>query len=208
MTFRALTLEDFNCRVQAREPTPGGGSVSAVVGALAASLGVMTAQFTLGREEFAAVAGDVERLRGELANASAALLALADDDARAYDAFSSAQKLAKATVEEKKTRKAAMQEALRRAADVPLAGMRACRDVLGLLRELLPKSNPHLASDVGTGAHLALAALHGCRLNVQVNLASLQDADAVERLRGEAGRLTEEAEAALRDVARALAAAK
>jgi formiminotetrahydrofolate cyclodeaminase len=204
MTFRALALEDFNARVQAPEPTPGGGSVSAIAGAFAASLGAMAAAFSLGRED----APDLARLRADLAQASTALLELADEDARAYQAFSSAQKLPKGTPVEKSTRRDAMQHALRGAAEAPLASMRVCRDVLLRLRDLLPRSNPNLKSDVGVGAHLALAALHGARLNVEVNLAALRDPGLVEQMRGEAGRLRGEAEAAARDIVAGLDSAR
>lgn len=189
MSFRTLSLADFAAQVQARTPTPGGGTVSAIAASFAASLGVMAARFTLGREEALKAGGEIERRLAELAAAADAFLTLADDDAKAYEGFGAAQKLPKATPEEKQARKTAMQSALRVAAEVPLAGMQRCVDLLAALAAVRPHCNPHLTSDLGVGAWLTWAALHGCRLNVEVNLTSLQDEAFVTTARAEVVRL-------------------
>ncbi len=191
--YRSLTLEEFCARIQAREPTPGGGSVSAVAAALGASLGVMAAAFSAGRNPDHTA--EVEALSARMLDLAGGFLRLADEDSRAYEGFGAAQKLPKSSEPEKKVRKAAMQEALRKAAEVPLDGMRHAHGLLDLLQRLRPLCSPHLSSDVAVGAWMARAALHGCRLNVQVNLASIQDAGFVDGAGKEAARLAAQGEA-------------
>lgn len=180
-------LSDFVEAVAAKTPTPGGGSVSAAVGAMGAALGVMAARYSN--------AGDAERALDGIKNA---LLPLVDEDAVAYGQVNAAMTLPKRTEEEKKRRKEALQNALAEAAEVPLKGMMLALRGLEALRGLAPQCNKHLVSDLAGAVRFLEAALSGCGENVKVNAASLVDAVRRERLLQEQGRLAREGEG-LRD---------
>ena len=180
--------------VAAKTPTPGGGSVSAAVGALGAALGIMTARFS-----------DAFDVEAGLEGVKAEFLKLVDADAEAYGQVNSAMSLPKGTEEEKARRKAAVQNALFEAAEVPLNGMMLAARALGTLAELGPRCNKHLVSDLAGAVHFLEAALAGCGENVRINAASIHDAARRERLEKEHARLVAEGQS-LR--ARALTAAR
>jgi glutamate formiminotransferase/formiminotetrahydrofolate cyclodeaminase len=169
------TLAAFAGATAARSPTPGGGSVSAYLGALGAALGAMAARYTEGRKGFEAHAG---ALAGEVARLDALrdeLAALVDEDARVYAALTAAYALPKASAAEQAARQAAVQAALLEAMDVPLRIGRSTVAGLEVLESLGAHVNPNLASDVAVGAHALAAAFRGAWVNVLVNLASLRD---------------------------------
>ncbi len=170
-----LTVREYAKRLAAGEPVPGGGSGAALVGALAAALGEMAGNFTIGREKFAAVEQEVQSILSVLERQRRRLLELTDADAEAYERVGAAYKLPKSTENEQAARRAAIQEALTAAADVPLAVMEACVNILAQLEQLRQVANPNLLSDVGVSAELSFAALRCAWLNVEVNLAGIKD---------------------------------
>ena len=180
-------IKDFLESVAAKRPTPGGGSVSAVVGSLGAALGVMTARFS----------GDAEAEQG-LDGLKGELVALADADAEAYGMVSSAMSLPKDSEDTKRRRKAALQSALSDASEVPLRGMGMCVKGLDLLAVLGPKCNKHLVSDLAGACGFLWAALEGCGENVRINAGSLADKERGAKLEAERTRL-QAAGAAARD---------
>ena len=166
-----LTVRDYTARLAAGEPTPGGGSAAALVGALAAALGEMVSNFTAGKEGF-------EQIRPALASLAShreALLGLTDRDAEAYAGVGAAYKLPKSTDDEKAARTAAIQAALKAAAQVPLAAIEEVAAVVELLPVVLDHGNRNLVSDVGVAADFAQSALRCAWLNVEVNLAHVKD---------------------------------
>lgn len=169
------TVREYTARLASGEPTPGGGSAAALVGALAAALGEMVGNFTVGKEKFAAVEEEVQAILAALTTQREKLLDLTDEDAAAYAGVGAAYALPKATDEEKSARTAAIQEALRAAAQVPLAVCDGCLAVMGTLEDLRAKGNPNLLSDVAVAADLCCAAMRCACLNVDVNLACLRD---------------------------------
>lgn len=178
-----LIVRDYAAKLAAGEPTPGGGSAAALVGALAAALGEMAGNFTIGKEKFAAVDADVRRILQVLEQQRQRLLDLTDADADAYAKVGAAYGLPRDTDEEKAARQAAIEEALKSAAEVPLAATEACAVIVSQLEELAEKGNPNLVSDVACSAELALAGLRCACLNVDINLASIKDAAHVQRVR-------------------------
>lgn len=180
-------LSDFVEAVAAKTPTPGGGSVSASVGALGAALGVMTARFS--------DAADAERALDEIKNG---FLPLVDADAKAYGQVNSALALPRTNDEEKKRRKDALQNALVEASEVPLGGMKLALRGLEALLALVPACNKNLVSDLVGAAQFLAAALAGCGENVKINAASMADKDRRGKLEGEHGRLVAESDS-LRD---------
>jgi len=177
--FRDKTIDEYVAMASSNAPTPGGGSVSALVWALAASMASMAGNFTAGREKFKDVEPRVRASLDALAAETERLLRLTEKDARAYARVTAAYKLPKGTQEEKAARGEAVQEALRAAMAVPREGVQACLAVARQAAVLIEIANPMLLSDVGVAAILAAAAVDGCRLNVEINLASLRD-DAVK----------------------------
>jgi formiminotetrahydrofolate cyclodeaminase len=176
-------LADFTEAVAAKTPTPGGGSVSAAVGALGAALGIMTARFS----DAADIETGLEGVKDEF-------LKLVDADAEAYGQVGFAMSLPKSTEEEKSRRKAAVQNALTEAAEVPLKGMVLASRGLSVLAELGDRCNKHLASDLAGAVYFLEAALTGCGENVKVNAASIHDQARRERLEKEHARLTAESQ--------------
>src|SRR5512147_1179671 len=141
------------------KPTPGGGSAAALVGALGAALNSMVMNFTVGRPKYAAVEAQMQQLLEMSEKLRADLQHLVQQDTVAYAGVSWAYKLPKETPEEQAARTIAIQEALKSAAQVPLAAARACHHVLLTSAEIVDRSNPNLITDVGVAAKFALAAL-------------------------------------------------
>ncbi len=180
------SLSGFVASVAAPTPTPGGGSVAAHVGALAAALSAMVAGLTIGRAKFASVEGEFRALATEASELGMTLAALVERDANAYAAVSAAYKLPKEPEPAAAARRQAIDDALVRAAEVPLETARACARVARLAATAAAKGNPNAASDAGVAALLAEAACRGAVYNVRINVAGLSD-----RTRGES--LVEEA---------------
>jgi len=187
--YRDGTIRKYLDDAAAGIPAPGGGSVSALAGALATTMGSMAANFTVGKKKFAAVEPQAKELLARLDALREQLLALMDEDVAAYGVVSGAYGMPKETPEQKSARSAKIQEALVVAMDAPLRTMRACAEVMRVLGALVDVANPNLLSDVGVSAVLAEAALRGAKLNVDVNLISLTDAELVRRTRTAAGDL-------------------
>lgn len=189
--FAESRISDFLEAVAAKTPTPGGGSVSALVGALGAALGVMTARFSDSTE----AERSLDALKKEL-------LALADADAEAYGMVNKAMSLPKDSDETKRRRKEALQNALGEASEVPLRGMTLGVKGLEALAGLAPNCNKHLTSDLAGAAGFLAAAVAGCAENVRINAASLKDRERGERLEAERRRLLGEMEAFRGGIAR------
>ena len=167
----AAYLED----AAADKPAPGGGSVSALAGALAAAMSEMAANFTAGRKKFAHVEDAVRSMLDELKDCRQRLLELVDRDVEAYGAVDRAYGMPRATPEEKAARKQAVDAAFRTAMQAPLEVMRQCARVAAVADQLADIGNPNLITDVGVSAILAEAACSAARLNVEVNLKYLDD---------------------------------
>jgi len=179
--FGEMRLSDFLEKIAAKTPTPGGGSVSAAVGAMGAALGVMTARYS----EFSEPEGILDDVKKEF-------LLLVDSDAEAYSQVNSAMSLPKDSDDTKRRRKEALQIALGEASEIPLKGMLLAVRGLKALADLTPKCNKHLTSDLSASATFLESALSGCGENVRVNGNSLTDKVRRARLEKERTRLTEE----------------
>jgi formiminotetrahydrofolate cyclodeaminase len=178
-------------RVAAGTPAPGGGSVAAVVGALAAALGEMVANLTLGREKYVDAEAALRPARDRLTALRTSLLEAAAADEAAYQAYRDATSLPRASDSEKTARKDAIQQALIAATDVPLGVARSLREMAEILQSVAREGNPHLRSDAALGALLAEAALRGVLLNVRGNAAMLADRERAAAYLTDADRLEE-----------------
>jgi formiminotetrahydrofolate cyclodeaminase len=168
-------------RLATSDPIPGGGSASAIAGAMGAALVHMVVALTTGRPTAEA---DEQEL-GEIGDAAIAaqsdLLRLAELDAAAYDAVVRARRLPRETDLEKQSRDVQVGAATREATMAPLETVRRAADVLDLAERLAPIGNRNAMSDVGVAALLAAAALRGAALNVRINLPYLPERDALRQ---------------------------
>jgi glutamate formiminotransferase/formiminotetrahydrofolate cyclodeaminase len=172
------SIAGFAASVAASTPTPGGGSVAAHTGALAAALVQMVAGLTAGRKKYAEVDAEMRDVIARAAAARERLTQLVELDAQAYGAVSAAYKLPKETPEQVTQRDAAITAALIGASEVPLETARACADVAALAEVVGTKGNQNAVSDAGVAALLAEAACRGAAYNVRINVAALPDPSA------------------------------
>ena len=176
-SFRGLTLDTFVDRLASAEPVPGGGSASAVAASLGAGLVAMVASLSEGRPRYAMYADIHRRTKAAGTELADRLLQIADEDAAAYATFSAALKLPRETEAEQATRSAAMQDAARVAAEVPLRCVEACLEVVEAAELLAARCNVNASSDLDVAALLSVAGAKGAAANVLVNLPSVGDAD-------------------------------
>jgi len=191
--YRTGPIEKYLADAAAGIPAPGGGSVSALAGALGASMAAMAANFTVGKKKFAAVEPEVRAILAECEAGGRRLLELMDADVAAYSTVSAAYGMPRESDEQKAARAAAIQDALKVALAEPLAAFRQCAALVQQLDRLVETANPNLISDVGVAAILLEAALRGAKLNVEINLASLKDEALVVAIRAEIDRAAAEA---------------
>ena len=187
------SLDEFVASVAASTPTPGGGSVVAHVGALAAALSTMVAGLTIGRPKFASVESHLRAVAAEAAELGAMLASLVERDAAAYGAVSAAYKLPKNPESAAASRRLAISAGLIGAAQVPLETARACARIAQLAAVAAAKGNPNAVSDAGVAALLAEAACRGAAYNVRINVAALGNPESGRALVEEAKRLVGEA---------------
>ncbi|MCQ2329920.1 MAG: glutamate formimidoyltransferase [Paludibacteraceae bacterium] len=194
----AKKLVDMTCKGFAEEtasesPAPGGGSISAYMGSLAAALGTMVANLSShkpgwdARWEFFSEWAD----KGQAMMSN--LVYLVDEDTNAFNKIMAVFAMPKGTPEEKAARSKAMQEATLYATQVPLQTMKAAFETFGIIRAMAEEGNPNSVSDAGVGALAARAAVLGAGLNVKINAAGLKDRETAESLIAEANKLIENA---------------
>lgn len=182
MELKNLTVSDFAAITASDAPAPGGGSVSALCGALAASLAEMVANLTSGREKYAQVQPQVEEVLQQYPAIRARLLDAIDRDSKAFDLYMAALAMPKTTDAEKAARKQAMQEGLKAAALVPMETAETALTVFPALRLAVEQGNANAITDGMVGTMLARTAVLGAVFNVRVNLSSIQDSDFTSQL--------------------------
>lgn len=188
-----LTVKGFADETSRESPAPGGGTISAYMGALGAALGTMVANLSSHKagwdarwEEFSNWADKGQKIQSELMN-------LVDEDTEAFNRIMEAFGLPKGTDEEKAARSAAIQAATLFATQVPLHTMQASFKVFELCKAMAEEGNPNSVSDAGVGVLAARAAVLGAGLNVKINASGLKDRETADKLVGEANELIKEA---------------
>lgn len=195
-----LTVKGFAEETARESPAPGGGSVSAYMGALGASLGTMVANLSSHKpgwddrwDEYAKWAERGMEIQEEL-------LHLVDEDTEAFNRIMTAFGMPKKTDEEKALRSEAIQKATLFASEVPLETMKASARVFELCRQMVAEGNPNSVSDAGVGALAARAAVIGAGMNVKINAASLKDRAKAEALIAEAEEIIAKANAEEKEI--------
>jgi glutamate formiminotransferase/formiminotetrahydrofolate cyclodeaminase len=170
-----MTCNGFADETASESPAPGGGSVSAYIGALGVALGTMVANLSSHKagwddrwEEFSGWAEKGQNIKDEL-------MFLVDEDTRAFNRIMDAFGLPKDTEEDRKIRTAAIQEATKHAIEVPFRTMQKSYESMEILRAMVQSGNPNSVSDAGVGALCARSAVIGAFLNVKINAAGLKD---------------------------------
>ena len=186
-------------KTAAAEPVPGGGSMSALSGAVAASLTEMVANLTVGKKGYETVSEEMQGIAVKAAAAREKMIAAIDRDADAYQQVVAAFKQPKATDEEKAARTQAIQYALKSAALIPLEAARDSLSIMKLAGETLAKGNKNAYSDAAVAVLHARTAALGSIYNVKINLADIKDDQFVadigleaESLEGKARQLEQE----------------
>jgi glutamate formiminotransferase/formiminotetrahydrofolate cyclodeaminase len=191
-TDSSETVPRFLAAVASAAPTPGGGSVVAHVGALAAALAQMVAGLTVGKKKYAAVDAEMREMTVRTASLGSRLARLVDEDAHAYEAVSAAYQLPKEPAHAAEARRASIDRALIRAAEVPLATAQLCAEVAAVAEAGATRGNINAISDAGVAALLADAACRGAAYNVRINIAALSDRSPGAPLVAEAEQLVKE----------------
>lgn len=193
MDLTEKRLTTFINATASGEPVPGGGSISALCGALSAALGEMVARLTLGKKKYAEVQPQMEHIIETIAPISKHLTEAVELDSDAYDQVMQAYKLPKDTDEQKDARNIAIQRALKHAASVPLTVAETAASVLPMLEELALKGNNNAITDAYVATLCGRTAVLGACANTRINLLSIHDQPFVEELTKKVTRLEREA---------------
>lgn len=169
------TLQEYFNELSSSSPTPGGGNVAAMCGALASSLGMMVCNLTIGKKKYAEVEEEMISLRDKLENYQKKFFVLGAKDNEAFDKVMNAFKLPKETDEEKLLRASKIEEATIGAAEVPSDVMQACNEILPMIKTVIEKGNRNSLSDAGVAVSLIATAAESAYLNVMINCSSLSN---------------------------------
>jgi formiminotetrahydrofolate cyclodeaminase len=204
VSFGEMAVADLMDAFASTDVVPGGGSAAALAGATGASLLLMVAGLPKTKSGAPEETADLAEAASRLHPLRDSLLELVDRDSDAYSQVMEAFRLPKSTDEEKEARKQAIERATRLATEAPLNTMRACQQALRGAVVVARNGNRRTTSDIGVGVELLRAALRGARLNVEINLSSLDDAAYAARVRTEMEQLERDAAADADTARRAL----
>ena len=191
-----MTCKDFAYETASESPAPGGGSISAYMGALGAALGTMVANLSSHKPGWDARWKEFSDWADKGQDVLVRLIALVDEDTAAFNRIMAAIGMPKGSEEEKKARAEALEAATLYATEVPLKTMKTAAEVFPIVLAMAREGNPNSVSDAGVGALAARSAVLGAELNVKINAAGLSDREAAERLCAEAAEIAAAAIAA------------
>ncbi len=190
--FTEKSSREFVEVLSSKEPVPGGGGASALVGAVGCALGNMVGSLTVGKKKYADVEADIIALKEKADILQAQLLELVDKDAEAFEPLAKAYGMPKETDEEKAKKAEVMEAALKTACGVPLEIMRKCAEAIELIEQFAAKGSRLALSDAGVGASFCKAALYGASLNVFINTKAMTDRETAGKFNKEALEMMEE----------------
>jgi glutamate formiminotransferase/formiminotetrahydrofolate cyclodeaminase len=192
----SMSVDRFVDEVSSESPAPGGGSVAAHAGSLAAGLSAMVANLTVGKRGYEAAWDDLSAVAERAQAVKDRLVRGVDEDTDAFKQVMAAMGMPRGTPEEKAARSAALEAGYQQATRVPLETARACREAMALALVVAERGNTNSAPDAGVAALMARAGVEGAVLNVLSNLGSVKDEAFKQACREETGQLASEAAAA------------
>ena len=190
MKLADLTVTEFMRELASVSPAPGGGSVAALCGGLSAALCAMVARLTTGKEKYRADWQAMDDLIDQADPLLKRFIELMDEDTWAYDLVVDALRLPRKTDEEQAVRKAAVESASRKAAEVPLETLRHTLKLAEFVKEAVARGNVNCITDAGTAALLIRTAAYAASYNVRINLSGISDPIFLESCRLEVRRIT------------------
>jgi len=176
------SLQKYLDELSSNSPTPGGGNVAALCGALSASLGTMVCNLTIGKKKYLDVDSEMHELKEKLSAYTDKFISLAKNDNEAFERVMDAFKLPKETDEQKKLRVEAIEKSTFEAASVPAEVIKNCREVIPFLETISKKGNQNSLSDAGVAIAVIAAASEGAFLNVLINYSSLNEKQTASEL--------------------------
>ena len=168
-------IELYIEKLGSKAPTPGGGGVAALAGALGAALASMVCNLTIGKPKYAQYENELKAVLESAENLSKKMLDLAEEDETAFEPLSKAYSLPTETDEQKAYKEKVMEDSLKIAADVPLRAAKGAFDVIVLMERLATRGSKLVISDVGVGVQMARSALLSASLNVKINTKLMKD---------------------------------
>lgn len=188
-----LTIKGFLDKTAGSDPVPGGGSISALNGSIAAALTEMVANLTIGRKKYAEVEDKMREVAGRMAEIRTVLANDINKDSDAYDKVFAAFKLPKETDEEKAHRSNVIQETTKEAALVPMSVAENAAAIMDTIAYVAHNGNQNAVTDATVAMMAARTCVLGALLNVKINLSSIKDEAFVKELSDKADRLEKEA---------------
>ncbi len=173
--LKDMKIKNFMDLLASKSPTPGGGSVAAMTGAMGAALLSMVGNLTIGKDQYRDVEDEIKTILKKSESLRFTLEELMEKDVEVFNQFMAVMKLPKSNEEEKEERSKRIQIALIEAANVPMKVAQVSKDIIGICLEIAKKGNKNAISDVGVGVILAEAAFRSAIINVKINLNMIKD---------------------------------
>lgn len=182
MDFTTISNDEFIERLASKDPVPGGGGASALVGAVGIALGNMVGSLTVGKKKYADVEEEMYQLKKQAEKLQKDLLMLMNRDAEVFEPLAKAYGMPRTTEEEKAEKARVMELVLKDACLVPMEIMEKCCEAIDLIAVFAEKGSVIAISDAGVGAAFCKGALQGASLNVYINTKSMADRAYAEQL--------------------------
>ena len=200
MKLDQLSVREFITELSSGNPTPGGGSVAALCGALGAALSAMVANLTVEREKYEQTWKSMEEVKKTAGDLSARFLELMQEDSDTYQKVITAFELSKETEEQNASREAAIEEAMKQAAAVPLETLRASEKLIRVARDAMRGGNPNAITDAAAAVQLANTTAVVASYNVQINISRIKDQAFVAKCEKEVTEILNRQEALISDM--------
>lgn len=191
MGFSTTPCNEFVEVLATKEPVPGGGGASALVGAVGTALGNMVGSLTVGKKKYADVEAEIKELQAKCDVLQKELLEMIERDAEVFEPLSKAYGMPKNTEEEKAKKAEVMAKVLKEACSVPMEIMEKCCEAIDLIEVFAEKGSVIAISDAGVGAAFLRSALQGASLNVYINTKSMEDREYADQLNAKADQMLE-----------------
>lgn len=182
MGFSTALCNEFVEVLASKEPVPGGGGASALVGAIGTALGNMVGSLTVGKKKYADVEAEMYALKAKCDKLQQEMLTLIERDAEVFEPLAKAYGMPRETETEKAEKARVMEIVLKDACSVPMEIMEKCCEAVDIIEEFAAKGSVLAISDAGVGAAFCKAALEGASLNVYINTKSMKNREYAEEL--------------------------